>query len=55
MVAVSANVVFALVLGIVGALIAGVLLVQSKFTALIAWSVLACAIAIILLTVKVLS
>ncbi len=54
MLATSANVVFALVLALVGGLIAVIVLVQSKFQAFIGWAVLAVALAVVLLTVKVL-
>ncbi len=54
MLAASTNVVVALVLAIVGAVLAAVVLVQSKFVALIGWAALAVAVAVIFLTIKVL-
>lgn len=55
MLAVSTNVVIALVLAIVGAVIAVISLVQSKFQAFLAWGVLSVCLAVIFLTIKVLA
>ncbi len=54
MLAVAGNVVLALVLAIVGAIIAVIVLVQSKFTAFVAWAVLAVALGVVCLSIKVL-
>ncbi len=52
MIATSGNVVFALVLALVGAVISVIVLVQSKFTAFIGWAVLAVCLAVVCLTIE---